>query len=305
MPTTTSSKLAVAIIGATGRLGPSVAKAFLDLHPETFGRVVILTRNPQSESAKALEVLGAELLQVEGVIHAGALQGVDVLVNTSGSGVPANESDALFKEATASGVRVYFPPEFGIDRRTGSRNHIVWHEKERHSSAARSEAPGQLKVINVHVGLFTDRILLPILGFDIENGVFTSLGVGTSDNKVSITSRADIGAAVARLSVLAVADPTSVPDAVRISGENRSINELAEIVGRATGKKIKVVEEPVKWIDDKDGEDLPALAHLVRVNCANGLVDFSKDNDDELVNPGQKYWTWMTTEAYARDVIAK
>lgn len=69
----------------------------------------------------------------------------------------------------------------------------------------------------------------------------------------------DVGAAVARLSILAVADPTSVPDEVRISGDNRSFNELAEIVGQAVGKKIKVVEEPVEGTDDTDGEDIMAL----------------------------------------------
>lgn len=89
-------------------------KAFLDLHPETFDRVVILTRNPTSDSARALEALGAELLLLKAPIQAGALKGIDVLVNATGSHVPANESDALFKEAAASGVKVYFPSEFGM-----------------------------------------------------------------------------------------------------------------------------------------------------------------------------------------------
>lgn len=93
--------------------GPHVAKAFLNLHPETFSRVIVLTRNTNGESAKGLEALGAELLQVNGPIHAGALKGVDVLVNVAGR-VPADESDALFKEAAASGVKVYFPSEYGL-----------------------------------------------------------------------------------------------------------------------------------------------------------------------------------------------
>ncbi|KAG8882833.1 hypothetical protein FRB97_007657 [Tulasnella sp. 331] len=305
MSSAASSNLTIAIVGATGYLGPSVAKAFLNLHPETFSRVVILTRNPKSDSAKALEVLGADLLQVNGPIHAGALKGVDVLVNVLGTGVPVEESDALFKEAAASGVKVYFPSEYGIDHRDGPQNHIWFYEKERHSTAARNEAPGQLKVIKLYIGMFTEIVFAPFFGLDNENGVYTSLGAGASDKKVSITSTADVGAAVARLSILAVADSKSVPDQVRISGDNKSFKELAEVVGQATGKTIKVVEEPAEETNDKDGEDLPALARLLRLNFAHGSVDFSKENDNELVNPGQKYWTWKTTEVYARDVLAK
>ncbi|KAG8859710.1 hypothetical protein FRB96_004284 [Tulasnella sp. 330] len=275
MSGSSSSKLNVAVIGATGNLGPSIVKAFLNLRPEAISRVIVLTRNPKSENAKALEMLGAEMVQING---------------------------PSMQEAAASGVKVYFPSEYGVDHRYGPQNHVWFNEKERHSSAARNEAPGQLKVIKLYIGMFTEIIFSPFFGLDNKSGVYTSLGLGTSDKKVAITSTADIGAAIARLSTLAVADPQSVPDDVRISGDNKSWNELADIVGRATGKTIKVVEEPVEGADDKDGEDLPALA---RLNFARGAVDFSKDNDNELVNPGQKYWTWKTTEVYARDVLAK
>ncbi|KAG8881603.1 hypothetical protein FRB97_009356 [Tulasnella sp. 331] len=305
MSGSSSSKLNVAVIGATGNLGPSIVKAFLNLRPEAISRVIVLTRNPKSENAKALEMLGAEMVQINGPIYAGTLKGVDVLVNSLGTGVPMDEKDTLFKEAAASGVKVYFPSEYGVDHRYGPQNHVWFNEKERHSSAARNEAPGQLKVIKLYIGMFTEIIFSPFFGLDNKSGVYTSLGLGTSDKKVAITSTADIGAAIARLSTLAVADPQSVPDDVRISGDNKSWNELADIVGRATGKTIKVVEEPVEGADDKDGEDLPALARLLRLNFARGAVDFSKDNDNELVNPGQKYWTWKTTEVYARDVLAK
>ncbi|KAG8859709.1 hypothetical protein FRB96_004283 [Tulasnella sp. 330] len=306
MSGSTPSKLTVAIVGATGDLGSSVTKAFLDLYPETFNRVIILTRNPQSDGAKALEALGAELLQTNGPIYAGALKGVDVLVNAAGPGINPEENDALVKEAVASGARLYFPSEFGMDHRYGPQNHVWFHEKERHVGAARNLAHDQLKVIKVYIGMFTEIIFSAFLGFDTENGIYTSLGTGTSDKKIAITSTADIGASVARLSILAAADPKSVPDDVRISGDNKSINELAEIVSKATGKTIKVVEEPVvEGADDKDGEDMADLARLLRLNFSHGATDFSKDNDNELVNPGQKYWTWKTTEVYARDVLAK
>jgi len=73
-----------------------------------------LTQNSKNEKAKALEALGAELLQVNGPLHSGALKSVDVLINAQGPPVASETSDALFKEAIASGVRIYFAPEYGM-----------------------------------------------------------------------------------------------------------------------------------------------------------------------------------------------
>ncbi|KAG8983576.1 hypothetical protein FRB94_007507 [Tulasnella sp. JGI-2019a] len=301
-----TSQITIAIAGATGNLGALITKAFLNLHPESVGRVLILTRNLDGEKAKVLEGLGARLVKLDGPIQAGALKGVDVLVNSlSGGNVPAETSDSLVKEAVASGVKVYFPSEFGMDHRNGPQNHVWFHEKARHVAAARNIAQGHLQVIQLYIGMFTEVIFGPFFGLDTKSGVYTSLGSGTADKEVSITSTADIAAAVARLAIIAVADPTSVPDQVRITGDNRSFNELADIVGSEVGKKITVVEEPVAQTSDQpDGEDLGALARLLRLNFADGAVDFSK-NDNELVNPGQKFWKWKTVRDHARDVIAK
>ncbi|KAG8995392.1 hypothetical protein FRB94_009183 [Tulasnella sp. JGI-2019a] len=301
----TSRKLTVAIAGATGDVGTDVTKAFLKLHPETFSRILILTQNPNGEKAKALESLGAELVRVEGALQPGVLKGVDVLVNTQGSVVPPETSDSLFKEAVASGVKVYFPSEYGIDHRLGVQDHIWFHEKVRHVSAARSAAPGQLKVIQLYIGIFSSTIFSPYFGLDTANGVYSTLGSGSSEKKVAITATADIGAAVTRLSTLAVADPTSVPDLVRISSDNRSFKELAEIVGRETGKKINVVEEPIPESLGRARENLIELVEMLRLNFGTGSVDFSANSDNELVNPDQKFWKWQTVQDYARDVLAK
>lgn len=55
---------------------------------------------------------------------------------------------------------------------------------------------------------------------------------------MSYTALKDIGASVAELSLLAVENPSSVPDHVRISGDAKSTDELAAIFGQESGDKI-------------------------------------------------------------------
>ena len=38
-----------------------------------------------------------------------------------------------------------------------------------------------------------------------------------------------------------------------------------------------------------------------RLRFATGEADFSQRNDNEVVNPGQKYWKWKTVEDYAKE----
>jgi hypothetical protein len=35
---------------------------------------------------------------------------------------------------------------------------------------------------------------------------------------------------------------------------------------------------------------------------AEGKLDFSKENYNELVNPGEKLWKWKGVEEYAKEV---
>ncbi len=55
------------------------------------------------------------------------------------------------------------------------------------------------------------------------------------------TSTRDIGHAVVQLAVLAAANPSSVPDDIRICGDTKSHQELADIVSNVTGNPVKVV----------------------------------------------------------------
>lgn len=43
------------------------------------------------------------------------------------------------------------------------------------------------------------------------------------------------------------------------------------------------------------------LTMICRFVMSSGQVDFTKDNHDELINPGQSLWTWKTIADYAKE----
>ena len=74
------------------------------------------------------------------------------------------------------------------------------------------------------------------MGFDTPN--LTYPAVGAPDKKTATTAKADIGRALAELTLLAL-NPTaaaSVPDDVHIAGDNVSVSEVRDIVQRARGE---------------------------------------------------------------------
>ncbi|EED77737.1 predicted protein [Postia placenta Mad-698-R] len=108
----------VAIVGATGDLGKYVTAVYLsDQYRTHFSKVIVVVRDPESPGARKLAEAGAELRRVDAAnalsSFTRAFSGVDVVVNTV-SNAPVRYHDALFDGALQSGVKVYFPSEFGL-----------------------------------------------------------------------------------------------------------------------------------------------------------------------------------------------
>ncbi|KAI0944621.1 hypothetical protein AcW1_002289 [Taiwanofungus camphoratus] len=152
------------------------------------------------------------------------------------------------------------------------------------------------------------------VGFDTANKVYTC--VGSPDVKTAYTSKADIGRSLAQLSLAALSPDlaANVPDNVRIFGSLLSYNEVRDTVQRVRNDlciepqaeiviKIDDVELFKRQVKDRRMKE-PAVdpsGHL-RVLMAEGKLDFTTDNDNELVNPDQKFWKWKTVEDYVREV---
>ena len=159
------------------------------------------------------------------------------------------------------------------------------------------------------------------VGVDIQNNTYTVYG--SPAQKLSTTALVDIGRAVGRLAILAL-DPktaSTVPDEVRISGDIVSYEDIRDTVARVKGvekgtivtKDLHALKETIrkdpgknfldylKWVlcSVPSGENMHSRACVVSVVIGEGKAEFSP-NDNELVNPGQKFWKWRTVEDFLR-----
>ncbi|KAG8921180.1 hypothetical protein FRC01_000377 [Tulasnella sp. 417] len=276
------SPISIAIAGATGDL---------------VSEIKFFTRDASSAASQELLNLGVKAIDTG--ISAESFKNVDVFVSVQGEGTSLEERNAYAKAAADAGVKVYIPTEFGIDYRNLPFEHPIWGLKRAHDTYARTVSGRKLKVVAICVGLFLDDTFPvgTVLGLDTQGKVYTA--VLSSDTPVSFLSRDDIARSVARISVLAAADPASVPDHARISGSSISYRDLAQLVGRVRGEEIKVEtmgEEEAKAAI-KAGNFWVAL----RYTMGYGLTDFSKDNANEIINPGESLWKWKTVQEYVEE----
>lgn len=143
---------------------------------------------------------------------------------------------------------------------------------------------------------------------------------GTGDVPVTYTGKRDIALSVIELIKMAMKDPDSVPPHVRIGGSNLSPKQIVEIFNKAAKGKThiklkllneeeskalfsRLVFEPPKGEEHSfDQEFMNEVATRVfTMSGGGGNLDFSQDNHNELVNPGETKWKWKTMEEYAEE----
>lgn len=126
--------------------------------------------------------------------------------------------------------------------------------------------------------------------------------IGSANTKTAFTSLGDIGKAVASLARIS---PSEIPDDLRIVGANVSLKEASEAMTAVSGNKIELKEielGPYKKETTKRTEGDPAA--FIRFVMGDGHLDFT-ENNNELVNPGEKLWKWKTINEYAKEVGGK
>ncbi|KAG9046510.1 hypothetical protein FS837_004260 [Tulasnella sp. UAMH 9824] len=218
----------IAIAGATG-------------HPAT------------SSSARDLEARGAEVIHGEPTVD--HLEDIDVFINVLSDKVSTEVRDVYVQAAVQAGVKVYFPNEFVATRAPNSSDarvldfeHPLYQMKVAHAKKARELGSGKVKVVSVYSGQFLDYLFWGggMIGIDTANRVYTVSGLPS--NKFTVTSMADVGTALTRLSILASENPA---DLAKTVGDER--DETIEV------KSTSAAETKRKLIDN-----LADLLSLVR-----------------------------------------
>lgn len=301
----------VTIIGGTGGLGLPISEAFLETFRSSFPTVRILTRNLTSDNAKALQAKGAELHKLDDANPGAALDkafaGVDVIVNALPGGPINDVKLAVVDSLARSDAKVYFLSEYGVDHRLTDfpgYEHVEWATKKELATKTREKVKGK-KVIALYTALFLEiAFLAPFLGFDIAGNKFVPYG--PSSTKVSFTSRSDIGKAVARLALLALdpATASQVPDQARILGDTGTWEDIRDIVARVKGvEKGTIASEDLAAHKEALRQKPDDFLGFLRVAVGEGKLDFSSDNDNELVNPKNSLWKWKTVEDHIRSSL--
>lgn len=301
------SKYVVAIAGATGNLGSIVSKTILtEPYLTHFSRVSLLVRDPSSPAAQELKDLGGEPVKIDfddATSLNDSLEGVDVLINVLGT-THHSAKDKLLTAALANDVLLYIPSEFGVDDRFNDFEHVEWDQKKHNVARARKEGGPKMKTVAIYIGLFLEHSIGPWFGFNTRNKVYTA--VGSPDTLVTYTSKGDVARSVAQVVMQALGSPSTYPDDICIAGTLKSHTQVRDIISRESGEQIEVkslgdVAAYKKELLEKSGpkENLPGY---IRLLMAEGKLDFSKHNQNEMVNPEQKLWKWKTLEEYAKEV---
>ncbi|KAJ5972102.1 uncharacterized protein N7479_002020 [Penicillium vulpinum] len=297
---TSITRPVVAIAGATGHLGKHVTTAFLSsLFQDKFSEIIPLSRNEsclfQPSSSQGVK-LTARRYNESNIEE--ALQGIQILVNTIG---PAGHDfkTKLTAALPKTNIRVYFPSEFGVDHYGHDFAHLEWNEKKKHF-ANTQHVLTHMKICRVFRGLFLEDSIGPWFGLDTQNGKYTS--VRSFRTPVSFTSPGDVGRTVASLATL----PTEeIPDVVHVSGDSRSIVEIAGIMESAGAGHIDIdclPYEKYKAETTVEPSWRPA-AYLWFLMGDRGIAHSTAflGADNELANPGQRLWKWKTIQDLAEE----
>jgi uncharacterized protein YbjT (DUF2867 family) len=236
----TSDNRPIAVIGATGQQGGSAIDALLDAG----AGVRALVRDPGSAAASALRTRGVELVvadQEDGETLAQGLAGVSALFFMTTFAAPdgtdgeVRRGRTVAEAAARAGVpHVVYSSVGGAERHTG----IPHFESKRRVEERLSEL---VPATFLRPTFFMEN-LAPQLEPDANDDVVVRLPMA-ADVPLQMVAVRDIGAAAARLLI----DPAVVDGgAVEIAGDELTLAEVAERVGRVLGRRARFEEVPLE-----------------------------------------------------------
>ncbi|KAF4554489.1 Hypothetical protein D9617_4g002440 [Elsinoe fawcettii] len=287
----------LAIAGATGNLGQHLMKVLLSPQVRSRFRDVIVLSRAESDVTREWSRQGATIaLWTEDNIKQ-ILSAVGILVNLVGP--QGHHLKELILEALPSSqIKLYFPSEFGVDHTLHDFSNEEWDYKRDHTLKARTSAPN-IKICQVFPGLFLERAIGPWMGFYTAQNKYTA--IGSQDTRSSYTSMEDVGRAVVELALL---DPAQIPDVVKLTGDNKSMREIAQIMTESGSPKIQVEEVDLTTFKERVIREKAPVNEYIEFIMGQGYIDFSEQgqgNDNHLINQGEAKWKWKTMHDHSAE----
>lgn len=242
----------VLVLGA-GELGLAVLEA-LARHPKRSNnnnnnntKITVMMRQATLDSAapdkkklvqqiRGLDVdfEAADVLQASASELAAIFARYDTVVSCTGMGLPPGTQTKLAQAALEATVR-YFPWQFGMDYDaigTGSSQDLFDEQLEVRAMLRGQDATEWLIV---STGLFMSFLFVPEFGV-VDLGSRTVRGLGSWDNRITLTTPDDIGRATAEL----VLDPRGLRNqCVYVAGDTLTYAQVADRLDERFGTRFR------------------------------------------------------------------
>lgn len=205
-------------------------------------------------------------------------------------------------------LKLYFPSEFGVDHTIHDFEIPEWDSKKKHFELIeRTLAGTEVQICQLFTGLFLHSGIGPWFGFHTSKNVYQAFG--SLDQSVSYTDLGDVANVIGLLAKEVLAGH-KVPQILRIAGTHSSVRRTAEIMERAGAGAIELRSVELERFKDKalgrPYDERDAIV-CVRFLMGDGRIDYRQEsegglgNDNDIVNPGQKYFEWKTMDHLARE----
>lgn len=209
--------------------------------------------------------------------------------------------EALLRSIPSSPVKLYFPSEFGVDHYVHDFPHEEWAAKKAHFQLATTLLhDSSVRVCRVYAGLFLEDSVGPWFGFDTRSNQYQA--VGDPAQRTSYTSMRDVGAALA---VLAARPAETVPPEVHLSGDSKSMLEIAAIMEANGAGRVTVTSVPLdRYKAGVLARPSPTPERYLRFLMGEGKIDHSAGgmgNQNDLVQGAGAGWTWRSMAQLAEE----
>jgi len=205
-------------------------------------------------------------------------------------------------------MKLYFPSEFGVDHTLHDFNILEWDGKKWHYDLTKKAVHGtNIQVCRLFVGMFLHSGIGPWYGFHTSKNVYHT--VGSPDQSISYTDISDIARVICILAEQ-IMSGQKVPEELRIAATHSSVRQTARIMTEAGAGEIELKKVDLEAYRDRAlGRDYLDRGPIVclRFLMGDGRVDYRPKangglgNDNEIVNPGQKYFVWKTIHDFAAE----
>lgn len=289
------TKPTVAIIGTSGFLGKPTLDAFeSSIFADKFQfPIKALSRSSKPSTDKIEYIQGS--LDDEGIDKVvESFKGVDVIIELSGPQV-FGPVEILVKQVKP---KLFIPSQFGTELDKSDKVFPGFLDiKAKHSKAVRDVG---IKTVDVITSLFASpgAFLYEIVGqVGIDSESKTVIYRGDPDLKFAFTHVNDIGRSVAAIAAI---DPFKLPDKIRIQSGLITPSQVVERYEKDHNVKLAVKKESAeealkagkaKYAQGFNPADFLFYLSVILSQGVDHGLRYSQ-NENELVNPGNKFWNW-------------